>query len=189
MIRYWKQSLAALALLMGCGGATPNVGPAELDRSVAHYYPLATGNAWAYDVTDGDRERGFMPVTVQAASAGRYELLMAGTEVTYRRRDDGLFDERNGVYVLREPLEVGTTWEARGQRQAEIVDIEARVETPAGTFEHCVQVAERGEGDTSVDNYFCPGIGIARVRIEVRTQLRQQTVINDAVLRTMPILQ
>lgn len=188
MIRDWKQSLAALALLMGCGGATPNVQSPELDRSVGNYFPLAEGNAWAYDVTDGDRERGFMPVTVRAASAGHFEVLMAGTEVTYRRRDDGLFDERNGVYVLREPLEVGTTWEARGQRQAEIVDIEAQVETPAGIFEHCVHVAERGAGDTRVDNYFCPGIGIARVLIEVRTPLRQQTVVNDAVLRTMPIL-
>jgi len=179
--------LFVVALLVACGPpdqGTTSVG-ADAYRS-ARLFPLTEGNAWSYDVVDRSRDAvqdtALHTVTVEAADAEGARLLMNGTEVRYARRDDGIYDIGNGIYVLRDPLRVGQTWPAKNGRQAEVMALGESVETPAGTFENCAHVREEG-GDVAVDNYYCLDVGVVRTRMRMTTQLTQQEVVVEALLR------
>lgn len=179
--------------LFACGGsqAVPTQSQA---LSVERLFPLATGNAWAYDVRDLSQsgaldDTALHVVRVESVRGERIELYMNGTSVTYERRPDGLYDVGNGVFVLRAPLEVGATWPARSGRSARIVDLASTVETPAGRFEACVHVEEvSADEPTRIDNFFCPDVGLTVARSAMRSELTQAEVVIEARLRTLPLL-
>lgn len=64
------------------------------------------------------------------------------------------------TYLLITPLQVGTKWNVpEGLR--EVVDVNATVATPAGTFHKCIQVQITSQ-DSVVNEYYASGIGLVK---------------------------
>ena len=51
-----------------------------------------------------------------------------------------------GAFVLKEPLEVGTTWPGEHGGKARIIAVNVTIEVPAGRFSGCVQTLEERLG-------------------------------------------
>lgn len=140
--------------------------PAGAPRAgAASCFPLEAGFAWSYAVDTGTGVDTLAIARVVGGDCARASVSTNGGEaVVYERRSDGVFLPDDGVYLLRDPLELGASWPSRGGRVATIIGADETVETPAGAFSGCVTVEERG-GDEAriVRTTFCPGIGPVRV--------------------------
>ena len=69
-------------------------------------------------------------------------------------------EPNENIIILKEPLKAGTKWnEATGVR--EIVDVNATVDTPAGSFERCIKV-KISDKNSIVNEYFKQGIGMVK---------------------------
>jgi len=69
-------------------------------------------------------------------------------------------NSNENITILKAPLQVGTKWtEPNGTR--EIVDLNATVTTPAGSFTQCLKVKIANENST-VYEYFKKGVGMVK---------------------------
>lgn len=166
--------LLAIALLAGCGGAspTPTRGDGEEASDVERYFPSAPGTAWSYDVVAGEGPPALVIARVVARDQDRVAISVSGSEPNqYQLRRDGVYSTDAGAYALKWPLEVGSTWIGRGEGLATIVDVDATLDTPAGRFARCVVVREEREAPpTTVETHFCPDVGVARLEVELRLE-------------------
>jgi len=138
--------VAALALA-GCS-----------DR-ILNLYPLQVGNQWIFKTTypDTDQEREDTELVVRRSDS-TYHLSNGDTLIHYRNH--GIIN-KNGVYILRFPLEKGYAWMDQGF-SLEITSVTKTVRVPAGEFEECVEVTwhheSGGKRFVSVSTY-APGVG------------------------------
>jgi len=177
-----------LVLVPACGGAGARVatGPTgPLTAAILH--PLGEGYIWTYDI---DTQTGITTLAIRRvlrAEPPRFVLRADGEreEHTYEVRDGGLWDATDGVWVLREPIALDTTWPSRGGRTARISAVEQEVDVGAGHFTRCVEVSETGaETGPDLRTVYCPEQGpviieshqslrlSARGGITVRSELR-----------------
>lgn len=157
------------ALLVGCGPnrTTPDLGPLT-----AHsLYPMQDGFTWTYDI-DTETEMNNLGVTrVTRVSGDDVEITTDASETHhYERREGGIYRSDGDVWLLRDPIAVGTEWPSLSGRTARITSVSEEVDVFAGHYEHCVEVLEEG-GDTSraIRTVYCQGVG--PVIIEVRQSL------------------
>lgn len=139
--------------------------------SPADYFPLTLGSTWDYEgegneyaaftreviFVEGDRAQiregngGTVSASVfQTSTEAVTRIFFKGEEYD---KDNFLNTEpKDKIVILKAPLQVGTKWDdPNGSR--EIVDIKARVETPAGIFEDCVKVKIATKDSTLYDYY------------------------------------
>nr|WP_225937869.1 hypothetical protein [Myxococcus sp. RHSTA-1-4] len=165
--------LAAL-VLGGSGCSSKNVEAQPRARTtgdVSQYYPLAVGNRWTYRVNGRDDK----PVSV--------EIL---------KEEDGYFHDSQGGqlavdayglrdpkrYLLRAPVEAGHSWtnvvSVSSTERYRILEAGVRCESPAGTFDNCVQVEGRNRIDEKATlintQTFAPGVGMVRMQVDVETK-------------------
>jgi hypothetical protein len=161
----WLVVSAALVAGAGAGCARRELAPAERQRELAAYLPLAVGNTWHY-------ERQFL------GEEGQHQVQIVD------RAEDGFFlDDRGnrlgvdafGVrdekrYLLRHPVEAGREWSTivsvSSVERYQILDVGFRCQVPAGVFEECVRVEGRSRIDPQkwmVNQItFAPGVGMVR---------------------------
>lgn len=152
-----------LAALAACGGAQTGHGQGEA-RHAEHFFPLTEGTAWSYDVDDGVGT--VLAISrVESRSGRRANVLdSAGVVVPYEVRDDGIFRPDKGVYLLREPLAVGASWESTSGMTATVRAMDRVVDTPAGRFVGCVEVVQSGgEAGLEITTDYCPEVGPAKI--------------------------
>lgn len=144
-----KQRLALLvvsSLLFSC--ATTPVAPPRGPIRARDYLPLAMGAAWSYD-TDTGLPGGTVLSTlvVVRADAPRF-LVRSGTHTeTYEVRGDGVV--REGDYLIRDPVQQGTSWTARDGARLEIRSV-AQHRTVGGTdYANVIEVVRSG-GETGL---------------------------------------
>src|SRR5262249_46562732 len=144
-------TLAGVALTWG-GLGCATAGPAQPSTASTPeaFFPLAPGNAWSYDV-DGTL------VVVRVEARDGTDVRMG--DFGYQVRPAGIVRVPPGKYVLKLPLEMGTSWELPGGGRARIVQAGARVATPAGTFAGCVVVEEADDAGVRTRTTFAPGVG------------------------------
>jgi hypothetical protein len=159
--------LAAALVFSACAKrveAEDTTAPAP--QSVAAYYPLAVGNRWTYLVNG----RADKPVDVEILKEeeGYFHDSQGG-----QLRADGFGIRDPKRYLLRAPLEVGQSWtnvvSVSSTERYQIVQAGATCESPAGTFQNCVQVEARNrvdQGTTIVGSWtYAPGVGLVRMEL------------------------
>jgi hypothetical protein len=178
-------AIALLAALAGCAHA-PRPSPAA--ARPADYYPLAVGAEWTWEDQSPQLPAGrpaFRTVRILERTADGYFKDSARGELRH-----GACLEDRSRSLLCGPIAVGTRWSSvlapTSTESYEIVAVDDRVATPAGTFEGCVRVRSntRAAPDTELINEISYAPGVGPVRIEVVTVVGGKAVPQfRAVLR------
>jgi len=71
------------------------------------------------------------------------------------------FTPNENMIILRSPINEGTKWDNKdGSR--EIVDMNASIETPAGTFKPCLKVKITSDNNSTVYEYYKKDLGLVK---------------------------
>jgi hypothetical protein len=184
-----KTSLTAAALcllLTACSGATegtaavaaspwltPGTGQnAVSGSSIERFFPLVDGMVYTYLTVNEVGGQGLLVARVHRGDAYHGELRFPSGAKVFELAPDGVMVRPRGgeaSYVLKMPLQVGTSWRGEHGGQSRILNASALIDTPAGHYEGCVQTLEERLGDTPTrySTTFCPEVGV--VQIEVAT--------------------
>jgi hypothetical protein len=148
----------ALLILAGCA-STPEPTKTE-ELTPARLFPLAPGSAWSYDVDTGDGNNA-LAITRVTENRGGIAAVQGGEGVTqYEQRPDGIFRTSLAGYLIKAPLRTGSSWPSGGGMQAEIARMGVAIDTPAGHFDGCVEVVERGAPSGAlITTTYCPDVG------------------------------
>ena len=157
--------LAAL-LLVGCTPATQQVTPTKPSHTAEHYFQLAPGTSWTYQVKMlGQTDEKEVHI-VGPAQDGFVE---DSTGAQFLADPYGVRDQKR--YLLRNPIEIGTRWtnvvSVSSIENYEILAAGQSCDAPAGTWEDCVVVESRNRLDADHvlinEITFAPGVGIVHV--------------------------
>lgn len=184
----WKPSRLRVSSLItlviaGCGAAeiAPAAPTAELS-ALERYFPAAEGSVWSYDVDTGEPLKSLVITRVVMRQGEHFALSSSGSEpVFYQLREDGIFHLDSGSYLLKLPLEIGTTWRSRGG-VAEIVEVGTDVrierEEESAHFSPCVVVEERGRASSArIRTTYCEGVGVVRIETELEAALHPRPTV------------
>jgi hypothetical protein len=162
--------------LVGCASA-PAAKPTDA-LTPERLYPLAAGSAWSYDVDMGTGEMVLAITRVTEAGGGQASVQGGEGTTRYEIRPDGIYRVAGGGYLLKAPLKVGARWSSGQGMQAEIIKLDAAVESPAGRFTRCVEVLERGASSGAlITTTYCPDVGPALVVSELSLQTGEVKVV------------
>ena len=183
------------------------------------YYPLKEGLTWVYSVSsdkpgvDKITVTSLAPREVQGKTASPRKWELPGGVKYYFIAKDGLgvyrYAEQIGdsgepqvikpkVYYLKNPVDVGTTWDTatkmgEGDLHVNIVveSIGEKVQTPAGNFENCVKLKHVGkvkpkEGGTaplSITAYewYAPKVGLVKSIFTVKQSVKGKPVAQNTI--------
>ena len=176
---------ASLACCLGaaCASSAPSTARIE-SLSPGDLYPLRAGNAWSYDVDTGDPTTTLAITKVESFDGRVAEVRTGRSIVRYEVLDDGIRLLPGEAWLLRAPLTPGSEWQGPGGRQARLVAVETTVQTPAGSFERCVEVSETGgKLEVEVRTVYCPGVGPVSVDSTMRSRTSDRAVTVSARLR------
>jgi hypothetical protein len=167
--------LAALSLaLLGCGGAPSEprasawnappqgVRAASSGTRAERYFPLVDGYVYLYATAAEGGEGGLLVARVRRSSERAGELRFPSGAARFQYTAEGVVRVEPGAFVLKEPLEVGTTWPGEHGGKARIIAVDVTIEVPAGRFSGCVQTLEERLGDRPARyvSTFCPDVGV-----------------------------
>lgn len=155
------------------------IGCSKPAKKPADYFPLTKGSSWEYEgagnefasfkreviFTDQKRAQirenngGTVSTAIFETTGNAVSRIFFQAE-TYDKVN--LLDRQpnDNTIILQAPLKEGNKW-GESDRQREIVDTNAVVETPAGKFEKCIKVKISGKNST-VFEYFKEGIGMVK---------------------------
>ena len=127
------------------------------------YFPLEGGKLYHY-LTDDGGERGMLVANVTRADATHGELHIGSSVKRFTYDAKGIAYE-GGAYVLRVPLEAGTSWPGEHGGTTKIVAADASVSVPAGTYGNCVETVEDVVPEAQYRNTYCPGVGLVLIDV------------------------
>lgn len=174
-------SLALAVFITGCGkDKEKNIGQVE-DLTVQHVYPLNEGDYWKYagkgneyadfeqKVIFKDKERVQLQVNNGGTKVGMvYQYKDGKLMVVYSQEElyeeENLLEKENQMeeVILAEPIEVGNSWTAQGQK-FEIISLKEKVVTPAGEFDDCIKITAKADESEDINNlYYKPGLGLVK---------------------------
>lgn len=158
-----------ILLVASCGPATPDAAPPPSSSAapssgsaVETYFPLEQGKMYTYATRDG-AETGTISMRVERGDKTHGKLVVVGTSSAKRftYEPDGVRYE-GGAYILKAPVEVGTSWPGEHGGTAKIASTDASVTAGGKTYASCVQTVEDGTrppGSRYTTTY-CPGVGM-----------------------------
>lgn len=140
------------------------VAPTVPASAIARFFPLASGHIYHY-VTETDGGEGMMITRVSRADGSSGDLQGPQGTKTFHYAADGVTLDAGGalpVYVLKVPFTVGNKWRGQGGSSVEIVEVDASVIVPAGTYSGCIKTLEQRGGDRPlrIATTYCPDTGI-----------------------------
>ena len=156
-------------LLAACGSkptepATPSDAPKVASGSPAEtYFPLEQGKLYTYATRDG-AEAGTITFKVERGDPTHGKLVVVGSNSAKRfvYEKDGVAYE-GGAYILKLPLEVGTSWPGEHGGQAKIVKTDASASAGDGkSYSSCIVTQEDGTRppNSRYTTTYCPGVGM-----------------------------
>ena len=134
--------------------------------SAERFFPLEEGNLYNYATAEGE-DSGMLVAKVKRSDATHGELRLSNRSDRFVYSPQGVAYDVTGIFVLKEPLEVGTTWPGEHGGTTRIEAIDASVKVIAGSYAGCVRTVEEG-GRIQGARYastFCAGIGMVLVEI------------------------
>lgn len=140
------------------------------------YFPLAVGNRWVYESSEGKKEAptletwevirregsAFVVATQQpfmptGALEDMFELVAQGVQ----RRELGSTNAEAYLFLQLPPV-AGVSWQNADGRYA-ITSLGETITVPAGTFTNCVEVTRwREKTNVTVISTYAPGVGMIR---------------------------
>ena len=178
-----RVAFALCLFLAACGaGAGGSTTPSSQALTPLRLYPLADGHIWSYDVDTGTGMSTLAIARVSRRADGRFDVNTGSEPNVYEVTPEGI-KRASGTWLLRMPFEVNASWDLGGGRRAEITSVDASVETPAGNYAHCVEVAERGGAGAQIRTIFCPDVGPVFVESSTEIAITHTTLRVTARLR------
>lgn len=153
------------------------VGLAVAAEGHGEYFPLAVGNRWVYESSEGSETVPALESWEILRKEGRgFVVRIKQPFITFDGVEERLDPVSGGVsrrvrsatssltqVLLKPPFTVGAQWqEADGGRSA-VTAVGETVTTPAGTFADCVEITRRRKGSqTIVVSTYAPGVGMVQ---------------------------
>ncbi len=166
-----RAQLASLALVLGAGCKQPEAPSAPsaatqwpAASAVDAYFPLEAGKMYHY-LTNDAGEPGMLVANVTRVDATHGELHI-GSSVKRFTYDAHGVAYQGGAYVLRMPLEVGTSWPGEHGGTTSIVSVDAQVGVPAGSYGSCIETVEHVVPTAEYRNTYCPGVGLVLLEVD-----------------------
>lgn len=156
-------------VLAACGpsSADPNAPSAprvaaSSGSPVESYFPLEQGKMYTYATRDG-AESGMISMRVERGDATHGKLVVVGTRSAKRfvYEKDGVAYE-GGAYILKAPIEVGTSWPGEHGGTAKIAKTDLSMTVGDKTYGACIQTVEDGTRppNSRYTTTYCPGVGM-----------------------------
>ncbi|MGI6412633.1 MAG: hypothetical protein ACOXZ5_03045 [Syntrophomonadaceae bacterium] len=153
----------------------------EAPANIKSYFPLTVGSTWVYqgegnEFASFSREVLFAKNNLAQIKEDNGGTVMA---VVFQVNDEDItrvyfegevynpenlletnLPQNDNKTIIKAPIEVGTAWET-SDGSSEIIDLKAKVHTPAGVFEDCLHVQTTGN-DYLINEFFKEGIGMVK---------------------------
>ncbi len=179
-----------MVALAGCKKENPTNGNGGNGNgyTIDNYFPLAVGNSWSFkgvqDCSDGQSDTTYLNLTVSEKYTWQDKSVFktlsnedpSGYMVYYDNELRVYYDppENGGSYdiILREPLEMGTTWEDNYYTH-KIASVKMQLSVPAGSFENCIKDEfTRRNVEPPVEKVkgymaYAPGVGMVKEYVEI----------------------
>lgn len=172
-----RLALLILPLSVACGSKPDATRPADPPKvasgsPVESYFPLDRGRLYTYATREG-AENGTISFKVERADPTHGKLVVVGTNSAKRfvYEKDGVAYE-GGAYILKAPLDVGTSWPGEHGGQTKITKTDATATTADGkSYSSCIVTSEDGTRppNSRYTTTYCPGVGM--VLFEVVTNV------------------
>ncbi len=167
----------ACAFATSCGGASSSAEtPAWLAQksegpkivasqsALERFFPLVDGMVYQYETENELGDRGLLVARVERVSEERGALRFPVGKKSFVYLPDGvgLESAAGTVYLLKEPLELGTSYRGEHGGTTRVLSTSASVDVPAGHYDGCIQTLEERGGDAPVRyaTTYCPGVGV-----------------------------
>jgi hypothetical protein len=167
-------------LAVGCAGQKGAARTDVTGTTAAEYYPLKIGNSWTYDVKFLGQKQT-QTVLIEKEADGYFVANSNSPDVEPPRiKADayGVRDEKR--YLIREPVQAGTTWtnvvSVEATEHYKILSAGQPCEVVVGKFKDCVVVESRvraAQGNLINEMTFARGVGLVKVATELETNGKQ----------------
>lgn len=161
-------AVAFTLVFVGCASAPTEPPRPSRPATAFDYYPIAAGNAWAYDVTD-HRVRGQGPVLMTSrvtdVTDDGFTVDSVRERVRYAVRPEGIFKPESRYYLLRDPIARDATWDIPLGGTVTITDVGRAAKVPAGSFVDCIVVVEELDTIHRVEWTYARDVGPIRMRV------------------------
>jgi hypothetical protein len=145
--------------------------------SLERFFPLEDSHIYQYAVeSDNGADTWSVRVKRHDGSSGSLQLPGGTKQFAYARDGIQLTSRPAGpVYVLKAPLSLGNSWRGEFGGNVEIVEVDAAVNVPAGSYAGCVKTVESRGGDrpVRVATTFCPDVGIVLLEAASGAQMER----------------
>lgn len=173
-----RWGIVLFIICLGCGAAAPSTDQSGANPDPRRLYPMKKGNAWSYEVDTGDNQKALTVHRVILVEADQAQIQTGKDVQHYRISDEGVQRLSNSVWLLKAPIEVGAEWPSSSGMTARVSSVNAKVETPAGTFEDCVEIQESGgESGRHITTIYCLGVGPVYLESRITVQGQQVSVV------------
>lgn len=135
--------------------------------SFEQLFPLEDGNIYAYTTKDGE-ETGMLVAKVKRTDATHGQLQLSNKTNKFVYAADGVTYD-TGVYILKAPLDVGTSWSGEHGGIAKVGAVGLDIKVAAGAYSGCVRTVEEGGGLPPGKKYettYCPGVGMVLLAVK-----------------------
>ncbi len=180
-------TLLLVVLTVGCGGAGKGSGNnasggdkrgLSSGTEAERFFPLIDGHIYQYVTRNEEGTEGMMVARVARIDAQRGQLRFSNETKSFEFAPDGVKTTSKAghlVYLLKTPLQVGTSWPGQHRGVVKIMTVDVAVDVPAGHFDGCLQTVEQRGGDVPVRYAatFCPEVGLVLLEAASKTQTEQ----------------
>lgn len=185
---------ASAALSLGaCSAAAPTgadlfIGPptgvsgVSSNTDVERYFPLVDGTVFSYRTETEDGDSGILVARVHRTDATHGELVYPTGKKRFVYTPEGIRQEPNPNYVLKGPLQRGTTFRGQNGGRAEIVEIGVVMDVKAGSYQNCLRVVEQRGGDRPARfaTTFCPDVGVVAIEASSGMSFERAELVSAA---------
>jgi hypothetical protein len=175
-------AFVVIAACSACGGGAPTTPvPPSAGTSTAtrleRFFPLEDGKIYHY-VTRENADTGMLVAKVHRTDAAHGELRLSNATKRFAILPEGIAYD-GGAFILKAPVEVGTSWPGEHGGTTKIVAADAVAEVPAGHYASCVTTVEEGgrPPGSRYETTYCPGVGMVLLVVraggsEARAELK-----------------
>jgi len=175
--------ITILSFAISCSSVPKQTHPTY---KMTDYYPMKKGYVWSYRINtfENNLEGTSSVCTTRIIDEknGEFTLSQGDKSFTYKIDASGYSKTKSGAYILKKPINKGSTWEieTNGMKgTAKILDNDADVTVLENKYEDCVVVEESYTGIARLISTYCPNVGL--VKLEEYAILNGREILGNKV--------
>ncbi|MFO0649223.1 MAG: hypothetical protein U0326_23475 [Polyangiales bacterium] len=176
------QRLAVMVCVsaLGCSGAQSPQRPRG-PLTARDYFPLRANAAWSYDTQTGyGGDTVLSALAVVRVDGSRYYVRSGARTETYEIRADGVV--REGDYVLRDPIRVGATWDARDGSHLAIRAVGATRTVGQRQYHNVIEVLRSGSSARiETTTWYAADVGAIEIHARTTSSLGQEIEVHSTL--------